>query len=1361
MDNTIESPRCRRCGGPLAEPAVGSVCARCALADALAAPPGPGAQRGLFLDDLPRADGSRARLGHFELIEPVAQGGMGIVYKAWQPALNRVVAVKVLLGGEHASTEFKQRFRREAETLAGLQHPGIIAVFDIGEHFGTPYFAMEYIEGRDLGQVAASNAPSARQAAGWIKEVAEALAVVHRHGVVHRDLKPSNILLGNDGRIRITDFGVARPAARASELTRTGQTVGSPGYWPPEALASDGAETGPASDVYSLGAVLYYLLAGRPPFRASSPIETLRQVLGEEPVAPRSLDPSVPVDLETICLRCLEKHPNRRFATADELASELGRFLGAVPIRTRRRLAPGALWRRMGRRPAAAVAVGLLVLGLATLALTSGIRQRQLQRQLAVSAAGAAELAADRTVASERLRQAEWQVYASQVMAAWRAWEMGNAREAWNNLNAARWDFRGWEHDCLHTLFTNGHMTLRGHHAAVTGVGFIEGGRTVVSTGANRMARLYDVRTGEFRRFLPEPGDGRCVLALSANGRWIATGGEDALVTVWDAHSDEKRHTLRGHRQRVWALAFNADSTLLATGGGDGSVRVWDLAEAVEMRLFAARAGSVRAVAFSPNGRRLASAHANGSIVLWDWPGGEPTVTNPQTGPRDYPAQHAGEGNDALSPGDSSARVLRGHTGAVNAVAFAPDGNRLASGGADGRVRVWHVATNRCQVFEGHQGPVQSLAFTPNGEQLLSGAEDGTVCLWDADDGKRARSFVGHTAPVNAVAVSPDGQRFASASDDCTVRVWSAVEPGPRTWRSEGSQRILSLAWHPEGRWAVLGFETGAIQVRGLGDAAAKRSIQGHVGPVQSLAVSADGRWIASGGRDGAVCIWPADGDRERLRLNPNNGPVRALAFRRQDNALACAGNSDTVSLWNVESGERQRSWQCPNDRFRGLAFSPDGALLAGVGSACHLWEVNTGRLARSFRGGMRMLCVAWHPDGQRLAVASEDRVVRVWQVASGQLELTIPTESRVTFGLSYTRDGQRLVAGGDEGGIHVWNVETGCHLLTLPAHRTRGLRAAALSPDGRIVLTGGGDGRATLWHAGPPQSPKTIRVGPDAVWRVAFGDKGRCLVAGGGDGAIRMWDATSGRWLREFRGHQSTVQCLVASSDGRWILSGDGDGTVRLWDAANGQERALLEGHKHQVFGVALSPDAQLGVSASLDGTAILWDLVRKIQRSVYTNHGASLYCAAFSPDGKEVATGDASGAVHLWTADGGTPNRILDGNTGHTYCLAYRGDGRMLACGGADGNVRLFDLDTGLVTQTWTVFEGAVWSLAFRPDGQRVAATGEGEALYEWEIGTGTLVRKRHEHTAPVRGLAYSPDGRLLLTGSDDGTVRLWDAP
>src|SRR5262245_25325723 len=299
--------------------------------------------------------------GEYDLVDEIARGGMGVVYKARQRSLNRIVAVKMILAGPLAGKEFVQRFRTESAAAAILQHPNIVAIHDVGVHEGRHYFSMDYVEGRSLAQLVGQQPLAPARAARYVELIAAAIHYAHERGILHRDLKPSNVLIDANDQPRITDFGLARRLDGDSSLTMTGQVLGSPNFMPPEQAGAKRGKVSRPSDVYALGGILYYLLTARAPFQADSLEHLLSQVLNTEPVSPRLLNPSVPRDLETITLKCLEKEPSRRYRTAQELADELGRFLRHEPIRARPVKAPEKVWRWCRRKPALASALGFAI----------------------------------------------------------------------------------------------------------------------------------------------------------------------------------------------------------------------------------------------------------------------------------------------------------------------------------------------------------------------------------------------------------------------------------------------------------------------------------------------------------------------------------------------------------------------------------------------------------------------------------------------------------------------------------------------------------------------------------------------------------------------------------------------------------------------------------------------------------------------------------------------------------------------------------------------------------------------------------------------------------------------------------------
>ncbi|HMO64594.1 MAG TPA: serine/threonine-protein kinase, partial [Verrucomicrobiota bacterium] len=794
---------CPACGTTVPADAPAGLCVTCVFRQMADWPDASGA------DPAPDGPGWPREFGDFELLGEIARGGAGVVYRARDRRLNRTVALKLLVAGEFSAPEFLARFRTEAEAAARLDHPNIVPIYEVGAQDQRPFLSMKLIEGGTLA-VMPPAAPGA--AARLLAALARAVHYAHQRGILHRDLKPSNVLVDTAGVPHLSDFGLARVLQQDSQLTRTSAVLGTPSYMAPEQAAGDTRSLSTAADVWGLGAVLYHLLTGRPPFAGGSTIETLRQVIEQAPPRPRALTPAVPADLEVICLKCLEKHPRDRYGSAEALAEDLERWLAHEPIRARPATTPEQVAKWVRRKP---VLAGLLAaLALVTLAGVAGVAWQSHRRQAAL-------------VETRRT------LYAAQMNLAQRAWADGHVRQVAALLDGlvpgpGEEDLRGFEWHYYRGL-------VQGTTADTVAIG----------------------------------DDHAQCLALSPDGRTLAIGTGHNEVWLLDAATHAvlallTNTTARGSR----SAAFAPDRPLLAVSTTSPVLEVWDLqTRTVAHRLDTGRTW-VERVAFSPDGRHFAAAaRPEGSLHLWRVEGWTP-VTVVEAGENDRPAlafapdgrslYHAsGDGSlFALPlPEADAPRRLGAHGGAVTCLAVSADGRTLVSTGKEGAVRLWSLPDGSPQRGLPDQAAwVTSAAFSPDGRKLVTTAGDGTVKLWPLHGRTDPEILRGHAAWVNQALFLADGRTLVTAADDGQVRFWelgesvrgpdSADPPLPPGVFSPGHV-ITPPVFSPDGGRLVvprgdrlLVFDRATVN-------RVSREITTDLGEIRALAYSPDGRRLA------------------------------------------------------------------------------------------------------------------------------------------------------------------------------------------------------------------------------------------------------------------------------------------------------------------------------------------------------------------------------------------------------------------------------------------------------------------------------------------------------------------------------------
>jgi WD40 repeat protein len=1029
-----------------------------------------------------------------------------------------------------------------------------VPIFEIGAHEGHHFYSMKVVEGGTLAERSCEfrvpsfesddALPNAElktrntKLATLVATIARAVHYAHQRGVLHRDLKPANILIDRGGQPHVTDFGLAKLLEHDSGLTHSAAIMGSPNYMAPEVAAGHARDATTASDVYSLGGILYELLTGRPPFQAESVAQTVRKVIEEEPASPATLNAAVPPDLATICLKCLEKDPSRRHASAELLADELERFRRGEPILARPVSQTERFWRWCRRQPALAATLAALVIvfvaGFAGVLWKwqGEVHHRRLAQQAvtrleierAESLLQAGDSSRGLAYMARLLRQQPTNfVVAERLMSALtdRSFCLPIAQlrhgQSLNTLADGQKKKFNW-----YPFWKPG---------SVVAVNFSPDGQRVVTASRDGLARIWNALNGEP---VGEPmrHEAEVLWAqFSHDGSKIVTASADGTARIWAALTGHIAAPPLRHDALVHHATFSPDGRTVVTASRDKTVRVWNAGTGQPIGVPLAHPAPVYFASFSPDGRRILTAddgEANEFARLWDAKTGAEIVSTNHfyftSSPTPFPQ---------FNPSLEQVLTLRWHT-----------------------AELWNVSSNLARFARLlHDDFCMAASYSPDGRRLVTASADTTARLWDPRTGDLVLEPLRHHGLVTMADFNADGQKLITSSWDKSARLWE-----PRTGRA-----LTEPMQHEHTVWAAR--------------------------------ISPNGPRVVTVSESNDAWLWDARPRQPLVVLRRMQVVPEYTRFSRDGRYLAVVNEADFAEVWNAMTGEvlTKRMQHAVNAIIEDAQFSPDGRrlLTSSENRTIQAWNPLTGDpIGPPWLQPKRAIRIRFSPDGRQLATASTDGIARLLDAGTGRHSFELHHSDRV-FSVEFSHDGKWLVTASADGTARIWDVATGGEMQSLNGHEGE-VYHAQFDRAARRVATASKDKTVRLWsvQTGKMLTPPLVHA--DALLRkdsVTFSPDETKLATVAGN-AAQVWDTGSGRAITTPLRHDGIVRRTLFTPDGRKLLTASEDGTARLWDPETGHPVSEVLRHDGGVKSAAFTPDGARVVTCSSDKAVRVWEI-------------------------------------------------------------------------------------------------------------------------------------------------------------------------
>ncbi|WP_372369462.1 protein kinase [Candidatus Uabimicrobium sp. HlEnr_7] len=1249
----------------------------------------------------------------YRVVEELGRGGMGLVYKVYNPQTDRISALKVLLSGNFADEKQVQRFIREVKTTAKLKHPNIVTLYETGFHDNHHYFTMEYIDGESLRSFLKNEKHTQKQVLEILIKVANAVDYAHKEGVIHRDLKPENIMIiGETGIPKVMDFGLAKSTQTEDHLSMTNEILGTPAYMSPE--QGEGSKVSHLTDVYSLGILLYEFLGGRVPFQGKTLANILQQIFHDDPISVRSLNPEIDKELEAICLKAIEKKPNKRYTSAQSFANDLSNYLAHRPIQAK---PPGQIvkikkfCRRHPILITSAISV-LFVLSFWGWYVFEQWQKSETQRQEATLQTAKIMMSKAREASiSQSWRRCG--VLAGKALSIAQKLESEDAQkirqQAYSHIRTSLfrygllWESRDFaisatkiaynqDETILATALESGDIALwnrdgtklrniAGHFGRVTSIVFMSNG-TLISSSEDNTIRFWNSDNGNLLRVI-ETQQQIADIEISPNESILASANGHN-ITFWNIQTGKQIKKLSAHQNRITDIDFSQDGKLIASCSEDKTISVWNSNTYKKIQHILGHTATVNDVIFE--GKTIVSASQDRTTRFWDIKSGKEIhiipnstiITDINIDQNKKILAMAGT-DSAIYIADLTTKKittkLEGHLEEVTDIHFNKSGNTIVSVSLDKTVRLWDMKTKKEQNnIHGHSHYVYSVAFHPTRELVASASHDKTIRLWKMTTGEHYQLLTGHTGEVNCVAFSPNGKILASCGYDNSIKLWNI----------KTASNIHTFLGHEEG--------------------------------VLSVQFSGDGKYLVSASEDKTIKLWNVATKKLISTFTGHEHAVTKAIFSPDQKSLASASYDKTIKLWNVKTGKILQTFVGHSNIVFGIDFNSTGTLLASGSedTTIKIWQTTTGRQIAELKGHEDIVYdVRFHPNKDVLVSASEDKTIKMWDTTAFRQMRELKGHSDIVVDLDISPKGDFLVSCSEDHTLRLWNMDL-------------------------------------------PDTYKKLNLHQGEVYSAVFSKTGDWLVSAGGDNQVCLYNVKT-KSKKYFIGHTDRVKTAIFNENATQIISCSSDETIRIWNTKTGEPIHVMQGHEGEIYNIALSNDDRTLVSVSADHSVRLWDIQTGKLLKILLGHTDFVYAADIATDGETIATFAHDKMIGVWNAKKQIPVKKLRGHVAPGYWLKFNPSGTLLASASVDQSIRLWNLKTGEQVKQFNTNSSA-GAATFSPDEKFLVTSSYDGHIFLWEIATATLNRKIKAHAGPVYWLDFSPDGKLLASASEDGSIRLW---